>query len=215
MDILEFSLPRFNELPKVPLYKDQVITYLDNLSKVLNIKNTEKVLTPTMINSYVKQKIVSPPKDKKYNEKHLAYLIVVCVLKQVFSIQEISTLINMQIEHCPIEAVMPRLIFFQIQKRAHNQHHQKQQHEDAQKAAQPTYRQQPQPCKRSKAACSSAKHSRNNCSDRRNNTNYHIYHLFEKIQIWSYYTPLRRDKQVQIYRKHWKLALHLGIIKNN
>ena len=73
MDILEFSLPRFNELPKVPLYKDQVITYLDNLSKVLNIKNTEKVLTPTMINSYVKQKIVSPPKDKKYNEKHLAY----------------------------------------------------------------------------------------------------------------------------------------------
>ena len=45
MDILEFSLPRFNELPKVPLYKDQVITYLDNLSKVLNIKNTEKVLT--------------------------------------------------------------------------------------------------------------------------------------------------------------------------
>ena len=103
MDILEFSLPRFNELPKVPLYKDQVITYLDNLSKVLNIKNTEKVLTPTMINSYVKQKIVSPPKEKKYNEKHLAYLIVVCILKQVFSIQEISTLINMQIEHCPIE----------------------------------------------------------------------------------------------------------------
>ena len=103
MDILEFSLPRFNELPKVPLYKDQVITYLDNLSKVLNIKNTEKVLTPTMINSYVKQKIVSPPKDKKYNENHLAYLIVVCILKQVFSIQEISTLINMQIEHCPIE----------------------------------------------------------------------------------------------------------------
>lgn len=103
MEISEFHLPRFSELPRVPLYKDQVIIYLENLVSALNIYNDEKLLTPTMINNYVKQKVVSPPKDKKYNEKHLAYLIVVCVLKQVFTLQEICKLINLQIEKCPIE----------------------------------------------------------------------------------------------------------------
>ena len=53
--------------------------------KEININNEEKLLTPTMLNNYVKQKVVYPPKDKRYNEKHLAYLIVVCTLKQVFT----------------------------------------------------------------------------------------------------------------------------------
>ncbi|MDU2491017.1 MAG: DUF1836 domain-containing protein [Clostridium celatum] len=103
MESLEFHIPRFNELPRVPLYKDQVITYLDNLVKEIDSESDEKILTPTMLNNYVKQKVVSPPKDKKYNEKHLAYLIVVCLLKQVFTLQEICELINIQIESCPIE----------------------------------------------------------------------------------------------------------------
>ncbi|MFQ7058586.1 MAG: DUF1836 domain-containing protein [Turicibacter sanguinis] len=42
-----------------------------------------------MLNNYVKQKVVSPPLNRRYNEKHLAYLIVVCLLKQVYSLTEI------------------------------------------------------------------------------------------------------------------------------
>lgn len=103
MESFDFSMPRFKELPKVPLYKDQVITYLEELAKTLNIESDEKVLTPTMLNSYVKQKVILPPKDKKYNQEHLAYLIVVCVLKQVFSLQDICNLINIQIESYPVE----------------------------------------------------------------------------------------------------------------
>ncbi len=99
----KIHLPRFSELPRVPLYKDQVITYLEDVAKSINVNTDEKILTPTMLNNYVKQKVVSPPKDKKYNEKHLAYLIVVCVLKQIFSLQEICRLINIQIESCPID----------------------------------------------------------------------------------------------------------------
>ena len=74
MESLEFHIPRFNELQRVTLYKYKVITYLENLVKEINIDNEEKILTPTMLNNYVKQRVVSPPKDKKYNEKHLAYL---------------------------------------------------------------------------------------------------------------------------------------------
>lgn len=101
--ILDFHCPRFNELPRVPLYKEQVITYIEDVLGDMNFNNNEKILTPTMLNNYVKQKVVSPPKDKKYNEKHLAYLIVVCILKQVFSLQEICKLINIQIELYPVE----------------------------------------------------------------------------------------------------------------
>ena len=102
-EILDFHCPRYSELPKVFLYKDQVIIYIEQILKPLNINKNEKILTPTMINNYVKQKIVSPPKDKKYNEKHLAYLIIVCILKQVFSLHEICELINIQINKYPTD----------------------------------------------------------------------------------------------------------------
>ena len=101
--IINYHCPRFNELPKVSLYKDQVITYIEDVLNPININKEEKILTPTMLNSYVKQKVVSPPKDKKYNEKHLAYLIVVCTLKHVFSLHDICILINKQLEKYPVE----------------------------------------------------------------------------------------------------------------
>lgn len=102
-EILQFHCPRFNELPHVALYKDQVIIYIEDILRVININSEDKLLTPTMLNNYVKQKVVSPPKDKKYNEKHLAYLIVVCILKQVYTLTEICELINIQIGTCHIE----------------------------------------------------------------------------------------------------------------
>ena len=103
MEISRLHLPRFNELPRVPLYKDQVIIYLEDVIRSINVNTNEKILTPTMLNNYVKQKVVSPPKDKKYDEKHIAYLIVVCILKQVFTLQDICSLINIHIGVYTIE----------------------------------------------------------------------------------------------------------------
>lgn len=103
MTLSTFHLPRFHELPTVPLYKEQVIAYLEDVMRPLMMHTEEKLLTPTMLNNYVKQKIVSPPQDKKYTQKHLAYLVVVCLLKQVFSLHEICHLISFQIERSPIE----------------------------------------------------------------------------------------------------------------
>lgn len=102
-EILNFHIPRYSELPTVPLYKDQVILYIEDVLRAININSKESLLTPTMVNNYVKQKVVSPPKNKRYSEKHLAYLIVVCVLKHVCSLTELCELIKIQIETCPIE----------------------------------------------------------------------------------------------------------------
>lgn len=102
-NILEFRCPRYHELPKIPLYKDQVISYIEDVLQPLHVDSKEKLLTPTMLNNYVKQKIVSPPTNRKYDEKHIAYLLVVCLLKQVYSLTEICELIRIQIETAPIE----------------------------------------------------------------------------------------------------------------
>ncbi len=102
-DILNFHCPRYNELPKISLYKDQVILYIEEVLKPLNLNPKDSLLTPTMLNNYVKQKVVSAPQGRRYNEKHLAYLIAVCLLKQVYSLTEVCELIKIQIETYPID----------------------------------------------------------------------------------------------------------------
>lgn len=111
---LNFHIPRWKELPDIDLYLDQVVTFIDkylsNYIKTDTEKNSddkeEKVttcVTKTMINNYVKQNIMEPPVKKKYNKKHLAYLFVICILKQVYSISDIDKLIKLALRGFPIE----------------------------------------------------------------------------------------------------------------
>lgn len=101
--MLEFHCPRFDELPTIPLYKDQVIAYVEEVLKPLNLNPEEKLLTSTMLNNYVKQKVVSPPVGRRYTEKHLAYLIVVCLFKQVYSLTEVCEMIKIQVDLYPTQ----------------------------------------------------------------------------------------------------------------
>lgn len=96
-DVNNFHLPRWNELPNIDLYMDQVLNYIES---GLNdyIKSDEKFITKTMINNYVKQGILEPPVNKKYNKLHIAELFVICILKQVYSISEVKALINLALE---------------------------------------------------------------------------------------------------------------------
>ena len=55
-----------------------------------------------MINNYVKQGLIKPPKKKKYNRIHIATLIVICMLKQIYSINDISELIQLAIKTAKI-----------------------------------------------------------------------------------------------------------------
>ena len=66
------SLPRWEELPDMDLYMDQVVTLLNEYLKPFHAKDQEKMVTSTMINNYVKHGIVSPPVKKKYTKNHVA-----------------------------------------------------------------------------------------------------------------------------------------------
>lgn len=90
----EFDLPTYKELPSVPLYMEQVITYVNSVLKPLSDKD-KNVLTSFMVNNYVKAKIIDEPDNKKYGKNHLGYLIAISLLKQVLSISEASLLIEL------------------------------------------------------------------------------------------------------------------------
>jgi len=88
--IHNYHMPRFDELPDLGLYMDQVIGYIN---KVLNVFDEAQpnLITPSMINNYVKHGIMPAPKGKKYENTHLAYLCVIYFLKQVWSMDEIKS----------------------------------------------------------------------------------------------------------------------------
>ncbi len=90
----EYHLPAWDEIPTLGLYMDQIVMLLnDYLSIFSAVSNDGKLITPTMINNYVKLKIIPAPVKKKYSRMHLAYLIIVCILKQTLSISMISQII--------------------------------------------------------------------------------------------------------------------------
>lgn len=95
----EFLLPRFRELPQLGLYSDQVVTLVNEvLSPLLPAdKNSRKdtlPLTSSMLNNYVKLRILTAPVKKQYSREQVATAIVLCILKQVYSISEIAALIS-------------------------------------------------------------------------------------------------------------------------
>lgn len=90
------ALPRYDEIPRIELYMDQLLGYLEDALGPL-YADDEKIITSSMVNNYVKQGILSAARSKKYTRAHIAYLIVICTLKQTFSIAEIERLIASQI----------------------------------------------------------------------------------------------------------------------
>ena len=85
----KFRLPRWEQIPALGLYMDQVITVIDQALSPLIGFGEEATITPSMINNYVKLGIVRKPDKKKYSREHIASLIVITILKQSASIGDI------------------------------------------------------------------------------------------------------------------------------
>lgn len=103
-----FHIPRWNELPTVELYLDQVVKLINGiLAPYINFnldpKDESELLTKTMINNYVKNNLIEPPVRKQYSRVQIAKLFVICVLKQVYSMQDINCLIDMALGYSKIE----------------------------------------------------------------------------------------------------------------
>ncbi len=101
----ECRLPRWDELPDIELYMDQVITLMGKYLAWLSPQN-EPILTSSMINNYVKIGIIPPPVKKKYSRAQLFRLIIICVMKRVLPINDIAALIETLLETRTEEEVL-------------------------------------------------------------------------------------------------------------
>lgn len=94
LDKLEkFDLPDWESLPQLDLYMDQVILLLTRYLSPLDMYGEEKAITASIINNYVRMKVMPPPVKKRYSRGHLAYLVIICTLKQSLSISCIQRML--------------------------------------------------------------------------------------------------------------------------
>lgn len=88
------KLPSWDELPEIDLYMDQVIEIVNKYLSNLEIMSGDvSETTRPMINNYVKLGMMPAPVRKKYGRLHLAYIIVICTLKQSLNMSTIQKIL--------------------------------------------------------------------------------------------------------------------------
>jgi len=96
-----FQRIEWEDLPNYGLYSDQLISFIE---EKLQHYFDEKLLTPSMINNYVKQQLMPKPLNRKYYREHLAHLIIICLLKSLLPIPRIKEGIHLQVRIMGTEA---------------------------------------------------------------------------------------------------------------
>lgn len=88
---------RYNDIPNIDLYVDQVTTFFDDKLR-FSLRNEkdkkEKIITKTMINNYAKNDLMPPPVKKKYSREHMMILIFIYYFKNFMSINDIGILLK-------------------------------------------------------------------------------------------------------------------------
>ena len=86
-------LPAWEQLPDFGLYMDQVMTYAEKCFAGV-AEAEQKLMTPAMMNNYVKGGLVDRPVGKKYSRDSLAQLLMLCLLKSTTSMDTLKTLLH-------------------------------------------------------------------------------------------------------------------------
>lgn len=102
----EYSLPSWDQLPSIELYMDQVIELVNSYVNELGLfSNDNQLITRPMINNYVKLKMMPAPQKKKYGKVHLAYIIIICTLKQSLNISTIQKILPIEIPEADVQRI--------------------------------------------------------------------------------------------------------------
>ena len=89
--INNFRLPDWESIPDIGLYMEQVLLLLREYFNYIPPELVEEdLITAAAINNYVRKKVIPEPQKKKYYRIHIAYLIIICLLKQTLSITMIQ-----------------------------------------------------------------------------------------------------------------------------
>ena len=122
-----YDLPEWDNLPELELYMDQVVLLLSRYLAFFSQGEEEKIITPSIVNNYVRMKVMPPPAKKRYGRTHIAYLLMICTLKQSLSIAAIQKLLPLELDEAQVRTLYTHFVavyraaashFFQILQEA-------------------------------------------------------------------------------------------------
>lgn len=83
----------WNQIPDLGLYMDQVVTFIARAYEPLYGPGEHGGLSPSMINNYVKSRLIPRPVGKKYSREQIALLLMIVPLKQTCTMEDIRRLL--------------------------------------------------------------------------------------------------------------------------
>ena len=83
----------WERIPDLGLYMDQVVTFITRMYEPLYGEDIHSYLSPSMINNYVKSKLIPRPTGKKYSREQIALLTMIVALKQTRSMEDIRRML--------------------------------------------------------------------------------------------------------------------------
>ena len=93
-DIDSWEPVKWEGMPDIDLYMDQVVTYLRRQLALFQDDSEASLVTRSIINNYVKDGIVPRPVNKRYAREQLSALMMACVLKRVLPMQQVKQLLR-------------------------------------------------------------------------------------------------------------------------
>ena len=88
------STVKVEDIPDIPLYMDQVTTFMEDRLGHARRSKGEKIMTKTMINNYAKNKLLPSPEKKKYSRDHILVLLYIYYFKGILSLQDIQSVLT-------------------------------------------------------------------------------------------------------------------------
>lgn len=95
--------PLWAEIPDLGLYMDQVVTFIGRIYAPICGPDVKGLLSPAMVNNYVKARIIPKPQGKKYSREQIALLVMIVALKQAVTMEDIRALLALRPDETPEE----------------------------------------------------------------------------------------------------------------
>ncbi len=83
----------WEQIPDLGLYMDQIVTFITRVYEPLYGQDIHNYVSPSMINNYVKSKLIPRPSGKKYSREQIALLTMIIALKQTSSMEDIRRML--------------------------------------------------------------------------------------------------------------------------
>lgn len=105
-ELAKTQLLHWNELPKMALYVDQMVSLVNDRLSGLGLSP----LTKSMVNNYVKKGVIMAPVKKKYSTNQVAAITIITLLKGIYSLDSLqSAFAQLEINDYP-QAVYNRFV---------------------------------------------------------------------------------------------------------